>query len=59
MPGCAHGLDTEGLDSGDHMGAEGRIPVEDQILWRSVKGEGLAQLLNDPQRRGIETDVVL
>ncbi len=57
MPGYAHGLDAEGLDSGDHVGAEGRIPVEDQIPWCGVKGKGLAQLPNDPQRRGIETDV--
>ena len=41
------------------MSAEGRIPVEDQIPWSGVKGKGLAQLLNDPQRRGIEADVAV
>ncbi len=46
------GTDAECLDRGGDLSGEDRVVVEDQESMRRVIGEGVAQLLDDPGRRG-------
>ena len=50
----AAGFDTHGLDESDHLSAEDRIAVENQVLRYRVKGDRLTQLLDHPCRRRIK-----
>ena len=52
----AFGLDAEALDRVDHLFAEVRGAVEDQILRCRVVRESLAQLLRDPRARRTPCD---
>lgn len=52
-------FDSKNLDCLDDLGAEDRIAVVDQILWRSIVRERLAQLLNDPSAGRVFGNVVV
>jgi hypothetical protein len=43
-----NGLHAYRPERGYDVGTEGSVAVEDQVLGRSLEGEGLAQLLGDP-----------
>lgn len=45
------------LDEADHSSAENRVAVEEEMPRRSLEGEGLSQLLDDPGGGGIEGGV--
>ena len=38
------------LDELDHRGAENRVAVKDEVLWRRIVRKRVPQLLNDPCR---------
>ncbi len=53
----ATGFDTHGLDESHHLGAENRVSVKYQVLWRRIEGERLTQLLDHPCRSRIKCRV--
>lgn len=53
------GLDAETLDGADHLVAEVRGTVEDQIARRETIRKSLAKLLGDPRAAGMPGDVAV
>ena len=50
-------LDAEGLHRRDDLRGEARVPIEDQMARPGVEGERLAELLDQPRRRGLPSDL--
>jgi len=44
------GLQTRGVQKGDHVGIELCIPIQNDVTLRAGFGKGLPQLLDDPLR---------